>query len=344
MPMSRALRCLAALLATLTVASAGVAQERSIVEAYRLATLMEPNAAVKSLDDWDAIMNLLARSASQIHENDRGENKIAGQSLSAYWDQYLLVPEQKSKLDALRDKARVQAEAGNQKGVDAALAEVTPLLAAERYKAAVLLAFSYAAGSVTYQRTLLDPWIKRAPPAELTSADQQADAGYNALIKALADSVRAKKYESGYTKLFTDTSRNSLSALNAQRLRLVKEQASLPNPIGIPPVSRLTSCPDPVPPAKDRERPSLGSGFPSSEEFYPALAKRAQVQGAVTLLTSITDTGCLARAEIAESSGDRTLDQGALELAMAGSFVPGSIDGHSIPGEMKFRVKFELQD
>ena len=344
MHISKVLRCFAALLATLTLTPVALAQDGSIMEAYRLATIMDPNAPVKSLDDWDAIVNLLGRSSWQIHENDRGERTIAGQSLGAYWDQYLLVAEQKAKIDSLREKARQQSEAGNAKGVETTIAEATPLLAAERYKAAVLMAFSYSATSITYQRTLLDPWLERAQPAERTTADQQTDAGHGALTKALADAVRAKKYEAGYVKTFADSAHKSLDALNAQRLRLVKEQASMPNPISIPPVSRATSCPEAVPPAKDRERPSLGGDFPSSENFYPAFAKRAQVQGAVTLRTSISDTGCLMRAEIAESSGDRTLDQGALELAMAGSYVPGSKDGKAIPGEMKFRVKFELQD
>jgi TonB family protein len=332
------------MLAVLLLASAAHSQENSASQGVSLAAITDPNTAIKTLDEWDQAVNLLARGSWQAHQAASADTEILDQPLGYYWDQHLLVPEQKAKLDQLREKARQQSEKGDDKGLQATIAEASALLAAEKYKVGVLMTFSYAAGSVTYQRSLLDPWLARAAPAERTSADQQTDAGHGALVKALGEAARAKKYDAAYVKAMNDSSHPLLDALNAQRLRLIKEQASLPNPISLPPVSRATSCPDPVPPAKDRDRPSLGSNFPSSEDFYPAAVKRALVQGSVTLHTMISETGCLMRAEVVESSGDQALDQGALELAMAGRFVPGSKDGKAVAGEMKFRVKFELRD
>jgi TonB family protein len=130
---------------------------------------------------------------------------------------------------------------------------------------------------------------------------------------------------------------------NTERERLVKAQAELPNPVAVSPRERGDKpCPAPVPPTKGRDKPSLGANFPSSEGFYPPAAKQNDVQGAVTLRATISETGCIQRAEVVGTSGVAELDEGALNLAMAGSYVPAAGPGDKPKaGALMFRVKFE---
>jgi TonB family protein len=129
---------------------------------------------------------------------------------------------------------------------------------------------------------------------------------------------------------------------NSERARLIKAQADLPNPVAVGPRKRTDKpCPAPVQPAKGRDKPSLAPGFPSSEEFYPARAKFNDLEGAVTVRVSISATGCVERAEVVGTSGVAELDEGALSLAMAGSYVPAAAGDKGAPGLLMFRVKFE---
>jgi len=229
--------------------------------------------------------------------------------------------------------------------VQAALAQAQPLLQAEKYKAALVLTFSGYAGLLRHQRDLLTPWLARSAPSERASADATVETAHAALLKALDSAVRAPNHDAGAVKNLNElASATPLEALNAQRLRLVAEQADLPNPVPIAALVRTTACPKAVPPPLDRQKPSLGSDFPASEEFYPATPKSQRVTGPVTVDLLVSDTGCPVRAEIGRSSGDPALDQGALDLAMAGHYVPGSKNGQAVPGELRFRVKFEFKD
>jgi len=337
-------------LATMLVAlgSGTVALAKEPVPAYWQAIVeMEPSSPITSLEDWDTLVGFLTMASQTMHESANLTGSVAGHPLDYYYDQYVLQPEPKAKLEALRNAARQSRDAGDESGVKAALAQAEPLLQAEKYKAAVVPELSGYAALFAYHRGLLAPWLMRAAPSERASADATVQSAYSALVKALDSAVRAPNYDAkARGRLNELASEAALEALNAQRLRLIAEQAELelPNPVPVDALVRTTACPPAVPPSPDRQRPGLGSDFPASEEFYPATPKSQRVTGPVTVSLLVSDTGCPVRAEVDRSSGDPALDLGALELAMAGHYVPGSKDGRAVPGELRFKVKFEFKD
>jgi protein TonB len=89
--------------------------------------------------------------------------------------------------------------------------------------------------------------------------------------------------------------------------------------------------------------PTVGKGFPNSEDYYPAASKRLNEEGAPTVHVCIAASGKLSAApSIAQSSGSARLDEGALNLAKAGRYVPGSDDGKPIDACFDFRIKFQM--
>jgi protein TonB len=115
-------------------------------------------------------------------------------------------------------------------------------------------------------------------------------------------------------------------------------------------IQDVTNVPRPAPPPPPRAvvrtppRPDQGR-FPSSEEYYPASAKRLNQQGSPTVRACVGTNGRLAEAPtIAQSSGVPALDDGAIKLAKAGRYIPGTEDGKPVAACFTFRVKFELKD
>ena len=85
--------------------------------------------------------------------------------------------------------------------------------------------------------------------------------------------------------------------------------------------------------------------MPSSEDYYPAASKRAEEQGSATVRVCVDARGRLiGDPTIVTSSGFSRLDEGAIRLARAGRYQPGTSGGQ--PQEescVSFRVKFEIK-
>jgi protein TonB len=89
-----------------------------------------------------------------------------------------------------------------------------------------------------------------------------------------------------------------------------------------------------------------GSGFPSTDDYYPARAKRMEEQGVSTVRVCVGPDGRLtAVPTIAQSSGSPRIDDGALRLATAGSghYRASTEDGRSVIACYAFRVRFALR-
>jgi periplasmic protein TonB len=90
-----------------------------------------------------------------------------------------------------------------------------------------------------------------------------------------------------------------------------------------------------------------GTGFPTTEDYYPAAARRMEEKGVATVRVCVDETGRLTTdPAIAQSSGSVRLDAGALKLARAGSghYRPTMEDGRPVSSCYPFRVRFELSD
>lgn len=104
-------------------------------------------------------------------------------------------------------------------------------------------------------------------------------------------------------------------------------------------------APPPPPPPKVIKRPTLGRNFPNSEDYYPAASKRLGETGSPVVHVCVGPNGRLTEEPtIAKSSGSARLDEGAIKLAKAGRYVPGSVDGQPTTLCLDFRVKFELKN
>src|SRR5262249_18796783 len=89
-----------------------------------------------------------------------------------------------------------------------------------------------------------------------------------------------------------------------------------------------------------------GAGFPVTDDFYPEAARRNGEHGAATVRVCVDSKGGLtAMPVIAQSSGTRLLDEGALRLAKAasGHYRPTTEEGHAISDCYPYRIRFELR-
>jgi periplasmic protein TonB len=120
-------------------------------------------------------------------------------------------------------------------------------------------------------------------------------------------------------------------------------------PVEAPATTAITAvAATPHPPAPPvhvgtHKAPTVGKGFPNSEDYYPAASKRLNEEGAPTVHVCVGANSKLTAAPtIAQSSGSPRLDEGALNLAKAGRYVAGSDDGKPIDACFDFRIKFQM--
>lgn len=107
----------------------------------------------------------------------------------------------------------------------------------------------------------------------------------------------------------------------------------------------VPKAPPPPPPPRNVKHASIGKGFPSSEDYYPAASKRLGEEGTPTIKVCVGPNGKLTEdPTIAQSSGSARLDEGALKLAKAGRYNAGSVDGQVTTDCFSFRIKFELKN
>jgi TonB family protein len=90
-----------------------------------------------------------------------------------------------------------------------------------------------------------------------------------------------------------------------------------------------------------------GAGFPSTEDYYPAVARRLGETGAATIRVCVNPLGRLTSdPTLLQSSGSAQLDEGALRLARAGSghYRPSTENGRPVTACYAFRIKFQLEE
>jgi len=90
-----------------------------------------------------------------------------------------------------------------------------------------------------------------------------------------------------------------------------------------------------------------GAGFPDTEDYYPAVARRLGEAGNAVVRVCVDPHGGLtANPTIFQSSGSASIDQGALNLARAGSghYRPTTENGRPVSACYAFRIRFQLDD
>jgi periplasmic protein TonB len=108
-----------------------------------------------------------------------------------------------------------------------------------------------------------------------------------------------------------------------------------------------------LPPATDSAGPAVrvaggpGVGFPNTQDFYPATSRRLRETGSATVRVCVDKAGRLSDTPVVlTTSGSRRLDDGALQLARAGSghYRATTEDGRPVESCYPFRIRFELRD
>jgi protein TonB len=106
--------------------------------------------------------------------------------------------------------------------------------------------------------------------------------------------------------------------------------------------------PPPAPPPRpvNRQGGGPGTGFPLTEDFYPAGSKRLNEEGNVTLRVCVGSNGKLTEIPtVSETSGNARLDEGGIKLAKAGSghYRPTTEDGKAVNSCFPFRIRFAIR-
>ncbi|MEJ1966605.1 MAG: TonB family protein [Gammaproteobacteria bacterium] len=302
---------------------------------------------VSTLEQWDAEVDGLTSAAWQIHDSGRGGEDLGGHDIDYYWQLYIFTPATKEALEQLRDKAQKQSVSKDTAGLQHTFDEASALFSVEHGKVLALSLFQSAQSVISFHQYQLGPWLARATDQDRQGIHDRVATTYEVLSKDFAELIALPEPMAPrpMAQRFFGRLVEPAAFFNSERARLIKAQASLPSPVTVSPRNRGDKpCPAPVPPDKTRDKPSLARDFPSSEGFYPPKAKFNDLEGSVTLRVSISATGCIEHAEVAGTSGVADLDEGALNLAMAGSYIPGAAGDKGAPGTMMFRVKFEQQD
>jgi protein TonB len=102
----------------------------------------------------------------------------------------------------------------------------------------------------------------------------------------------------------------------------------------------------PAPPrAVQRVAGGPGKGFPNTDDYYPTASRRIEETGAALVRVCVDTQGRLtAEPTLAASSGSRRIDEGALNLAKAGSghYRPSLEDGAPVNSCFPYRIRFTL--
>lgn len=120
-----------------------------------------------------------------------------------------------------------------------------------------------------------------------------------------------------------------------------------PNTTVVAPPSHAVPMPIPPPQEARLVLGGPGIGFPTTEDYYPAVSRRLGETGAAAVRVCVGPAGSLtSNPTILQSSGSAQLDAGALRLARAGSghYRPSTENGRPVSACYAFRIKFQLED
>jgi len=90
-----------------------------------------------------------------------------------------------------------------------------------------------------------------------------------------------------------------------------------------------------------------GAGFPNPDDYYPALSRYKEEQGVATVQVCVDVAGRLtAGPTMLQSAGSTRLDEGALQLARAGSghYRATTEDGRGVNSCYPLRIRFQIKN
>ena len=84
---------------------------------------------------------------------------------------------------------------------------------------------------------------------------------------------------------------------------------------------------------------------PSTDDYYPPSARRAEIEGISTVRACVsTDGKTSGEPTVSNSSGNAALDEAAIKWTKRARFAPGTEDGKPIEMCTQFKVRFKLTE
>jgi protein TonB len=82
----------------------------------------------------------------------------------------------------------------------------------------------------------------------------------------------------------------------------------------------------------------------SPQPEYPLMARQRRQEGAVLLRITVSETGAVAKVEVARSSGHAALDGAAVDAVEQWVYEPGTVDDVAVARTIEHSVRFRLSD
>ena len=257
-----------------------------------------------------------------------GERDFRGKRYEDELAQWVLTPETRSLLNELRGRA---AAATNIRETIAYLGEARTLLAADANRAAGITAYWRDALPAPYWRNYWNEMfianeepVPLPDPLLLSIESRMREALDRGEFRRAADEAQMMPPALG-------------EALNRAAGNLIKSRGDKAKFI-----ARRSACQPGVPPDRASGRPKIRPND-LIDSFYPADAKRINVEGTVVLGVRVDSAGCGKQVAILVRSGVPTLDQAALDWVETAQFAPAWQGGRTVPSSIRFKVRFRIE-
>jgi TonB family protein len=302
---------------------------------------------LESVEDLDAVLGRLRNLIWTLHyySYPNGQDR-GGRTLPQDVDQYLLPSGHEAQFKQLRVEAVAATTRGDREGLRKSLDAAHALLSEEVTRAGTLWAYATAGGVVTAHHAAWLGYAERASAEERAASQARitaAASAYGAAVDAalIADSASQPAAVEGLQQALAAL----ISAYNTERGALAARLSDEDRAAGKLTAAyvRQGSCPQPASRTSGRTSPWFGEVLRNLDEYYPEGPRKLSFEGRVVLTLFISETGCLERAEIFQSSGVPEFDQAALRWAAEGvTWLPAERDGKAASASVKLPVKFAL--
>lgn len=101
----------------------------------------------------------------------------------------------------------------------------------------------------------------------------------------------------------------------------------------------------PPPRAVASTSPTAGKNFPNSADYYPPASMRLGEEGSAVVKACVGPNGRLSEdPSVTKTSGSARLDEGAMKLAKAGHYNPGTADGKPVTACFNLLIRFQIKN
>jgi TonB family protein len=322
-------------------------QAQARAQALEALRLFEPGTRIATFEDWEKLLDETNKIEWQMNDVSSKIVDFNGDKLELPWLQTALPAQTKQKLADLHEKAKQASAAGDARALQAVLKEAQQPLDEQRRRTLLSSGGTMTMFGLVYHEFALKPWLQFGTDADREAANEQVRVLQKAVAHAVEEGLKSAAWDEKFEELMLPPRNRAWLAFNALRKRLVKEHPEEKNVVVVPARVRDKPCTAAPRAAGDPEPGDvvrISTRFPSAEDYYPPFSKSLNIDGPVVVRVLVSESGCAQRVEVVNTSGIRELDEGALALALNGVYVPRVREGQALPGELVFRINFELRD